>query len=504
MTESRNVAFIDLGTNSIRLLIGSIEEPCTFTLLRKEKEIVRLGEREFGENILREDAIDRAVMVCRQFSQLAKTYNAAEIVVVATSATREARNQEELIERVKEETGLDINVISGREEARLTYLGVRSGTDFENKTTLLIDIGGGSTEIAVGDKEDYSGLWSFQIGAMRLSHKFQKDKEIVGDSAYNKMKKYARTSIGASASSIKKKKWETVIGGSGTILNLADMSFRAYGGKEGTIKYSNLKKMSATLRSLPLEERKKVPGIYRERADIIVGGTAILETIMEEFGISELRTTDRGVKDGMVADYLLEMKECSQNGMSVREASVQKLGKSCGIDERHAGTVVRLALELFDTSKESGMHKLSDDERELLQYAAYLHDAGEFISFNNRREHSYYIIMNADLLGFNNREITIIAEAVLHQSKKLQSSVNPQTVLILSALLKLAESLDRSRNNVIKSASLQKDGKVSAVLKCTAEGDATLEKWGLENCRKTFLKAFNRDLRIKIKQAEKQ
>ena len=225
---------------------------------------------------------------------------------------------------------------------------------------------------------------------------------------------------------------------------------------------------------------------------------------MEEFGISELRTTDRGVKDGMVADYLLEMKECSQNGMSVREASVQKLGKSCGIDERHAGTVVRLALELFDTSKESGMHKLSDDERELLQYAAYLHDAGEFISFNNRREHSYYIIMNADLLGFNNREITIIAEAVLHQSKKLQSSVNPQTVLILSALLKLAESLDRSRNNVIKSASLQKDGKVSAVLKCTAEGDATLEKWGLENCRKTFQKAFNRDLRIKIKQAEKQ
>ena len=145
MTEKRNVAFIDLGTNSIRLLIGSIEEPCTFSLLRKEKEIVRLGEREFGENILREEAIERAVLVCRQFSQLAKTYNAAEIVVVATSATREARNQEELIERVREEAGLEINVISGREEARLTYLGVRSSPEFENKSTLLIDIGGGDS-----------------------------------------------------------------------------------------------------------------------------------------------------------------------------------------------------------------------------------------------------------------------------------------------------------------------------------------------------------------------
>ena len=164
MSESHTVAFIDLGTNSVRLLIGTIEETCSFTLLRREKEIVRLGEREFGEHLLHEEAIARAVLVCQNFAKLAQTYGAEEIIIVATSATRDARNQEDLIERVRAETGLEINVISGREEARLTYLGVRSSVDFEDKSAMMIDIGGGSTEIAIGDKEDYSGLWSFQIG----------------------------------------------------------------------------------------------------------------------------------------------------------------------------------------------------------------------------------------------------------------------------------------------------------------------------------------------------
>ncbi|WP_400259845.1 Ppx/GppA phosphatase family protein [Candidatus Methanomassiliicoccus intestinalis] len=501
MSESHTVAFIDLGTNSVRLLIGTIEETCSFTLLRREKEIVRLGEREFGEHLLHEEAIARAVLVCQNFAKLAQTYGAEEIIIVATSATRDARNQEDLIERVRAETGLEINVISGREEARLTYLGVRSSVDFEDKSAMMIDIGGGSTEIAIGDKEDYSGLWSFQIGAMRLTSKFQKDggKGPVRDSTYNKMRKYARTAIGASANSIKKKKWDMTFGGSGTITNLADISSKAYGSKEGTLKYTNVKKISAMLRAMPLEERKKVPGINPERADIIIAGTAILETIMEEFGISELRVTDKGVKDGMVADYLLELKECSQNGSSAREVSVEKLGKACGIDEKHAQTVVRLALELFDSARSCELHKLGEDERELLRYAAYLHDIGEFISFNNRREHSYYLIMNADLLGFNKREITIIAETVLHQHRR-QNIVNPQTVLVLSSLLKLAESLDRSRNSVISSVVLQKDGKNAAVLKAVAQEDATLEKWGVETARKTFQRAFNRELRIKIKE----
>ena len=380
------VAFIDLGTNSVRLLVVRLNPNCSFTVISKEKEVIRLGEDEFIDHNLRREAMDRAVHVCAKFAELSRTYGADDIIAVATSAAREATNQDVLVERMREEAGLELGIISGKEEARLIYQGVSSGIDLGGRTALFVDIGGGSTEVIVGDQNGYSLLDSMKLGAIRVTALFLPPyhKGPVDDSAYNKMKRYARSEMIHAVKAISKRKLDLAIGSSGTIINLAETASRAYGAKAGVLKLAHLRKLTAMLRAMNLDQRRLVPGINPERADIIVGGAAILETLMEELKLEEMTISDRGALNGLLVDYLSGIEGYPHaEGMSVRDTSVLQLGRSCNIDEGHARTVTRLALELYDSAQATGLHALGKKERELLRHAAFLHDVGDFISFNN-------------------------------------------------------------------------------------------------------------------------
>ncbi len=435
MTESTPrtnhvVSFIDIGTNSIRMLIVRLNPNFSYTVISQEKEVVRLGEREFADSQLQPEAMDRAVLVCKKFAELSRTYGADEIIAVATSAAREARNQASLIDRLRDEAGIEVGVISGMEEARLVYLGVSSGVELSSRTALFIDIGGGSTEMAIGDRNEYTYLDSLKLGAIRLTSMFIKEgsKGPVDQDTYSKMRKHVKSLIVHSIQSLNDTRVELAIGSSGTIINLAEISTRAYGcGNRGlTLKYSNLKKLTQMLCSLPLEERRKVPGMNPERADIIIGGACILETIMDELKVDEIQVSDRGVRDGLLVDYLSKIEGYPHaQRMSVRETSVLQLGRSCNIDEKHAETVVRMALALFDSSRTVGLHSYGQKERELLKFAAYLHDIGDFISFTNHQAHSYYIVRNADLLGFDEREISVMANLTRYHRKLCSKEEGP-------------------------------------------------------------------------------
>jgi len=507
------VAFIDLGTNSVRLLVVRLNPNFSYTIISQEKEVVRLGENAFVDHNLRREAMDRAVHVCRRFAELSRTYGADEIVAIATSAAREAANQDVLVERLKEEAGLEVGIISGIEEARLIYQGVRSGIDLGARTALFVDIGGGSTELIVGDHDMHYSLDSLNLGAIRTTAAFLPlgYKGPVEEPVYNKMRKHARSEMVHTIKAIAKgKRYDLVIGSSGTIMNLAEMASRSYGGRSGTLKLAHLKKLTAALRPMTLEQRRQVPGINPERADIILGGAAILETIMEELRVEELTVSDRGALSGLLVDHLSGITGYPHaERLPVRDTSVLQLGRSCGIDEGHALTVSRLALELYDSAQAIGLHALDRKDRELLRHAAFLHDIGDFISFDEHHAHSYYIVRNADLLGFDEREIAIMAGLVRYHRKRPPRRRDPemseldeksrQKVVIMSAFLRLAETLDRSHADLVSSAQFRRKGKNALVLEVTSDADVALEVWGLENSAKAFKQAVGRELRIKVK-----
>jgi len=519
----RVVAFLDIGTNSVRLFVVRFNPNHSYTILTRQKQQVRLGEGEFEDGVLLPEAIDRTVLVCRKFVDLARTFSCGEFIAVATSATREAANRDDLLNRLRQETQLDVRVISGREEARLIYLGVASGIHFGEQNALFIDIGGGSTEIIVGGEKEYQYLESVKVGAIRLTNHFFRDNlsDPVSPESYKEIQQYVRSKLVYTIQKLKKLKFGRAIGSSGTIINLAEIAsrtrFRSNSGQDGVLTRRDLKEVISLLSSLPLEARRRVPGINPDRADIIIAGAAILDVLMKETAIDSLTITPRGLQDGLVIDYLSRMAGFSPFGeLSVRQRSVLQLGRSCGINETHARTVCALALELFDSAKRLKLHDYGEREREILEYAAFLHDIGSFISYTNHHSHSWYIISNVELLGFDQKEIAMIANISRFHRKKVPNlkgidmapcnEAERQAVRVLSIFLRLAESLDRSHASYVRHAGFRKVDRDTVTLDVIARNDCQLELWGVDNERKAFQRVFDRDilLIVRSEDAEKK
>jgi exopolyphosphatase / guanosine-5'-triphosphate,3'-diphosphate pyrophosphatase len=514
ISEGKIVAFIDIGTNSIRLLLIQHNHD-SYRIITQQKETVRLGEGEFSSGeYLQPEAVNRAVLVCRKFTELARSYAADEIIAVATSATREAENQEDFIHRLKLEADLEVSVISGREEARLIYLGISSGVNLNTNKAFFIDIGGGSTEVIVGDQEEYHYLDSLKLGAIRLTTLFLADeKGPVSPARYALLQRQVRHVAIRAIQKIQEYPLELAFGSSGTIENLAEIACRTFYKRKlqrnDYLDYEQLKQVIWYLCSLPLDERRKVAGINPERADIIIGGAAILETFMHDLGLSRLYISDRSLRDGLLIDYL-NRNEYGENsrGISFRERSVLQLGRACGFDEFHANKVAQLALELFDSAAEAGLHIFESWERELLEYAALLHDIGAFLAYSNHQTHTCYLISNADLLGFNQTEITIIATTAFFHRKTLPRKKHPEfstlekpvqkIVVLLSAVLRIAETLDRSHTGLVNHAKFLSTAENVLSLEISSSQDCQLELWGLKNHEKAIEEIFGRKLVVTI------
>jgi len=512
--EPRVAAFIDIGTNSIRLLIVRIDSNASYTILTPLKETVRLGEGEFADNYLQPAAIDRAVLVCRQFASLARSSGAVDITAVATAATREAENQDEFLARLREEAELDVRVISGLEEARLIYLGVTSGVHLGDQQALFIDIGGGSTEVMVGTQRQHLYLNSLKLGAIRLASRFLAGLDgPVPPQTYSRLQRYVRHNMVHTLRELRTHRIDLAIGSSGTIENLADIAVRMFLQHPlqpgDVLTDTHLKQVVQHLCALSLEERRKVPGLNPARADIIVAGAAIVETLMQELALSELRITDRGLRDGLLVDYLMKQGQLpSVEEMSVRRRSVFRLGRACQFDEAHALTTAQLALGLCDSARIAKLHRFGAWERELLDYAALLHHIGAFLTYSNYQVHTHYLIRNAELLGFDQTEVAIMAAIALFHRKALPRKKHPefaaldkpsqQIVRTLSLFLRFAESLDRSQSGNITHASFEAMSRKRVTLHVAATYDCHIEIWGVQKHLAEFEKVFGRTLEINV------
>jgi exopolyphosphatase / guanosine-5'-triphosphate,3'-diphosphate pyrophosphatase len=510
------IAAIDIGTNSIRLAVVRAEDDQRLTTLASHREVVRLGEGEFAKSEMTPAAMARGALVCAKFADVARGFGAADIIALATSATREAENREEFIEKVKRDADLEIRVISGVEEARLIWLGVSSGIELGSRKALLMDIGGGSTEVIIGNAEGHLILDSLKLGAVRLSDQFFQGAGAFTPEHYAKVQDYVRGVAGQLRKRVKNVGFDVAFGSAGTITTLGSIVAKhtadtsASSQRQPTFRLADLRDVVQMLLRLTLEERRRVPGIDANRAEIILGGAAILQTLMETFGADSMTVSERGLRDGILLDHLLkeDTTRAQFKAQSVRRRSILQLARACKYEAEHAEHTQTLCRKLFDELKRLGLHNYGDDEKELLDYAAITHDIGTFLSHSNHQKHAYYLVRNSDLLGFNDTEIDIVANVALYHRKGIPrakhanlaalSKGDRKRVSVLAAILRLAEGLDRGHLGTVKDVALKlAKSPRRFVLTLFSDTDAQMEIWGVNNNKDLFEFVFEAPLEVR-------
>lgn len=302
------VAFLDIGSNAIRLQVVRFHPSRPPLVRTQRRESVRLGAGVYTGHKLTAGAIREAVAACRRLLIVARNLGAESVRAIATSALREAANSRILISRLRRELDLRVQIISGSVEARLIYLGVARNLPFQ-KPVLMLDIGGGSTEVMLGDRQTCCYAHSLNLGAIRLSRRFLAAdvQQPVTPAGYRRLQTFVRRTAAHTLRHLRRHPLQDIVGGSGTILNLADMAARMTGRRGWkpyeSIPLTRLHTIIRKLCALPLTQRRRFPGIQPERADIIIGGAVILETLMQELHLKSLIVTPCNLRDGLVVEY---------------------------------------------------------------------------------------------------------------------------------------------------------------------------------------------------------
>lgn len=498
----------------MREAIVRIDANHDWQVLASVREAVRLGEGEFTHSKITRPAMERGLLVLKKFADIARRYDVSEIDVVATAALREALNRSEFVDRALEEAGVDVRVVPGVEEARLIYLGVSSSVELSGQRGLFIDIGGGTTEVIVGDNKDYQLLDSLKLGAIRLADIHQRSVNgPINKKQYRKLVEYAQGIATHAVRKIRDIGFDVVYGSSGTITNLAEITARRVDPSITSIrnyymKYTDLAETISILCSLSLEQRRSVPGINPDRADIIVSGAAILDAILTDVRADGIRISDRALREGMVIDHLFQedlVREKYQN-TSVRERSILQLAKQCHFEEAHGRKVSDLACSIFSQLSSLKLHSYGEAEEELLRYASLAHDLGTFLSYTDHHKHSYYLLRNWNLLGFDDEEIEIIASTALCHRKMSPRKLDTRKltvasrnlVEVLSSIVRVADALDRTQMGLVREVICRyKPSDKKIVMEIYASEDCPLEMWALESKKTLFEKTFGAGLMIK-------
>ena len=485
------IAAIDIGTNSIHMIVVKVRPDLSFEVIDREKDMVRLGAGGLDGRSLTPTAIAAALQTLAKFRRLAETHKVDEIVAAATSATREADNGGDFIAEVDRQTGIRIRVISGTEEARLIHLAAGYGVDVGGSTAVVVDIGGGSVEVTLGTATQLTLGKSFKVGVIRLTERFVKSDPL-SESDERRLVKHLNREMGAYLDQIALRGFDRVIGTSGTILSLGALASSESGARledlrNRRVSAKALHKLRKRLTEYNIEERLAIPGLDPRRADLSVAGSVLFDTIIRRLGTEEFTLCDLALREGLVLDYIHRNSariRKVERYPDVRRRSIVELGERCGYWSEHAQQVARLSLAIFDQTR--SVHGLGDGERDLLEYGALLHDIGVHISYERHHRHSYYLIKNGDLRGFDPQEIEIIALIARyhrqgtpkksHDGYRDLPGSRRRAVKALSAMVRLAEGLDRSHAQALEGIDLYPRGD-DYLARLRTTGDAELELW---------------------------
>ena len=504
------IAAIDCGTNSIHMIVVRIRPDLSFEVIDREKEMVRLGSGGLEGKALTAEAMEMGLQAFSRFRRLAESHQVEEILAAGTSAVREAKNGGEFLARVERSTGIKTQVISGTEEARLIHLAAVYGVDVAGASAVVIDIGGGSVEITHGAGASLRLANSFKLGVIRLTeHYVHSDPLSKRDE--RKLVKHLDKELGSHLKDISAAGFDRVIGTSGTILSLgtvASADRRRAGDEVRNLRVSakQIHRLRKEVTERGIAARMKLPGLDPRRADLIVAGGVLLDTILSRLNASDITLCDFALREGLVLDYIQRnRKHIAQADRypDVRKRSVIELAERCSYWPEHAHQIARLADSIFDQTRE--VHGLGDREREWLEFAALLNDIGAHISYTGHHKHSHYLVKNGDLRGFEPEEIAVIALITRYHRKTPPKKTHEEfaalrpklrdTVRHLSAILRLAETLDRSHSQSISAVELQDRGK-ELLVKLRTTGDAELELWAAHRQIEPFEALVGKPVRV--------
>ena len=487
------LAAIDVGTNAVRLELARALPDGSLETLHTERDPVRPGEGLFTTGVIAKDVAGRLVATLRRYASVCKRHG-AQVRAVATSALREAKNRDEIVRRVKRDAGLTLEVISGREEARLICLGVLTGKP-EHQKSVCIDLGGGSTEIIFAEGEQPKDLWSVDIGAVRMTELFDV-RGTVPKRKLTLMRSFARELMEESIPYGIRGLPTSALGSSGTIGAIV-----AYARSEG-VGHASLLEISRTveeLADLDLEKRRK--RFDPRRADIITAGAVILESVMKHLKVQTITAVDRGLREGVLVD-LVRRKKQEVGDHSLADAALA-VGRRFGFGEAHARQVAKLSLALFDGL--AAVHKLPASARPYLEAAALLHDVGHAVNYQRHHKHAYYLISNVDLPGLSDRERQLVATIarfhrrskpeLAHELMKPFTPAEARMVRKCATLLRVADALDRSHHQPVQKLQLASRGN-AVFLKVKARQAVDLELWDVAHEVGLFREVFARALLV--------
>ncbi|MHB1129351.1 MAG: Ppx/GppA phosphatase family protein [Ilumatobacteraceae bacterium] len=509
-SSGETIAALDIGTNSFHLVIA---KPVAggFEVVTREKQSVRIGHGGGEMKQLEPDAIERGIACLTRMQKIAESHN-ARIRAVATSAVREANNQAEFVKRARKESKIDIEVISGVEEARLIHLGALYAIGDHERPMLLCDIGGGSTEIVLANDDDILLSRSFKLGAIRLTDRFF-SSALLHPSAVSSCRSFVRSTLTILQTEIEDFGYDIAVASSGTAETVARL-ICAQSGKPVPLTFNRFefrqKEIAETVRLLAetptVIERQQRFNLDSGRADIILAGAIILEGIADVYGVETFMFSDYALREGVLIDTLQRQGRGPKTEvLDAAMRSVRLLADRCDDRPEHAEHVARLACQLFDK-----LHKLliiDTSNRRLLEAAALLANVGVVISHSKHHLHSYYVIRNSELVGLSDREIELIAQIARYHRKGSPKLEHPEFAALsaedqylvrgLAGILRVAIGLNRTQDGRVNKLSITTtDKELEIAIKTTTNTDSDLNVYA-SNERSGLLSEVT-GLRVKV------
>lgn len=498
----KTLAAVDIGSNAIRLLVGRVIYDDKLEPLENIRMPVRLGQDAFSRGQIQEETALLALDAFARFQKVTENYGVERIRAVATSAMREAANADMLCDRIARATGIEIDVISGEEEARLIHLAVANAVTLKNKRAMLIDIGGGSVEVTLSQNGNILSTESYNMGTVRMLEKMSRaSARLPFDDL---VREYAEAAKRRIKREVGDKKMDVCIGTGGNIEEMGALRKKMFKRESANaITLDELGKLTEALGRLTVEERMRKFKLKPDRADVILPASIVLRMIAKEARVDEIKIPNVGLKDGILLDLAQRLGDAHISPREQVWTSAMRLGEKYQFDGEHANLVAYLAGSLFDQTV--ALHNLEPENKLLLEVAALLHDIGHFISTVDHDKHTYYIMQANPLIGLAKREQEIVANVARYHRKAMPGvqdenfralpSKDRSTVIKLSALLRLADAMDVSHTRRVKGAVLRQVK--NKWLLTLQGGDAlNLETWALEKRRAMFQDVFGMKLEV--------
>ena len=512
------LAAIDIGTNSIRLVVAEVEPDGRYRVLEEEREMTRLGHGLFARGRLLNEPMERSLAALVKLNTIAKGFEVAELRAVATSAVREAANGRAFCQEIRRRCGLRVEIISGEEEARFALRSALHHFDLAGRSVAIVDIGGGSMEVTLTAGAVVDEVLTLPLGAVRLTEKYGGDDTL----SPKRWRRLRRAIDRALDERLRKPPFhpEIMIGSGGTFTNLAAMVQLEREGSERSVQGYAMSRADVVhllhrLRVTPLAERRETQGLNPKRADIIVAGAAAVSRLAKRLGTQQILVNAGGLRDGlllsMIADHV-RVGKVDAARRPHRLDSVRAFARQCRSSERHCEQVARLATQLFDGLAER--FAIAAEGRELLEAAALLHDIGYVINHAKHHKHAYHLILHGDLQGFTQRELEVVACVARYHRKAFPSKrhgafarlerEDRRLVRALAGILRMADGLDRTHTQRIGAVELSLHrGYVEFTVH--ARTDPRVEIWDAERKAGLFERAFEVEPRfVWVREAEKR